>query len=141
MTAANRVILNTGILYGRMVLTVGVSLYSTRLILDALGSTDFGIFQLVGGVVAMLAFLKNAMATSTQRFLSFHQGKNDIESQKSVFTNSLILHVIVGIVIVAVLASLEGVLFEQFLNIPVNKIYAAKIVYRTMLFFSIFQYG
>lgn len=139
MTSANRVIVNTAISYGRMILTVGVSLYSTRLILEALGSTDFGIFQLVGGVVAMLAFLKNTMATSTQRFLSFFQGKNETQNQKSVFFNSLILHIIVGILIILVLASCESLLFEKFLNIPDDRIYAAKIVYRTVLaslFFS-----
>ena len=133
MTAANRVILNTGILYGRMVLTVGVSLYSTRLILDALGSTDYGIFELVGGIIAVLAFLKNTMATSTQRFLSFYQGKNDIESQKSVFTNSLIIHVVLGLFLVLILSLLESYLFENFLNIAWDRIYAAKMVYRTML--------
>lgn len=139
MTSANRVIINTAILYGRMVLTVGVSLYSTRLILEALGNIDYGIFQLVGGVIAMLAFLKNAMATSTQRFLSFHQGRKNIEKQKSVFTNSLMMHVVGGLFIVLVLASLEPFLFEQFLNIPENRIYAAKVVYRTMLFSLFFS--
>ena len=133
MTPANRVIVNSAILYGRMVLTVGVSLYSTRLILDALGSTDYGIFELVGGIIAVLAFLKNTMATSTQRFLSFYQGKNDLENQKSVFANSLIMHIVVGIIIVIVLALLESYLFEHFLNIAEDRIYAAKIVYRTML--------
>jgi len=139
MTSANRVIVNTAISYCRMVLTVGVSLYSTRLILEALGSSDFGIFQLVGGVVAMLAFLKNTMATSTQRFLSFFQGKNETQNQKSVFFNSLILHIIIGVLIVLVLAACESLLFEGFLNIPDDRIYAAKIVYRTVLaslFFS-----
>ncbi|HDZ14163.1 hypothetical protein LCGC14_0796150 [marine sediment metagenome] len=139
MTSANRVIINTAISYGRMVLTVGVSLYSTRLILEALGNTDFGIFQLVGGLVAMLAFLKNTMATATQRFLSFYQGKNEAENQKSVFTNSLIMHIVIGLAIVLILASLEPILFERFLNIPESRTYAAKIVYRTVLaslFFS-----
>lgn len=133
MTPANKVIINTAILYGRMILTVGVSLYSTRLILEALGSTDYGIFELVAGIIAVLAFLKNTMATSTQRFLSFYQGKNDIEGQKSVFANSLVMHIIVGVVIVAVLALLESHLFEHFLNITEDRIYAARIVYRTML--------
>lgn len=139
MTSANRVIVNTVITYGRMVLTVGVSLYSTRLILEALGNIDFGIFQLVGGVVAMLAFLKNTMATSTQRFLSFFQGKKDTHSQKSVFFNSLVMHIIVGVIMILVLFALETLLFEQFLNIPDDRVYAAKIVYRTVLatlFFS-----
>ncbi|MBC6999400.1 hypothetical protein BIZ36_12905 [Cytophaga sp. FL35] len=116
-----------------MVLTVGVSLYSTRLILDALGSTDYGIFELVGGIIAVLAFLKNTMATSTQRFLSFYQGKKDLRGQKSVFANSLAMHIVVGIVIVIFLAFLESYLFENFLNIANGRIYAAKIVYRTML--------
>ena len=133
MTPANRVIVNTAILYGRMVLTIGISLYSTRLILDALGSTDYGIFELVGGVIAVLAFLKNTLATSTQRFLSFYQGRDDFKNQKSVFVTSLLMHIAVGLLIVAVLALLEPLLFEQFLNIPGNRIYAAKIVYRTML--------
>ncbi|MEP2278093.1 hypothetical protein [Maribacter sp.] len=133
MTPANRVIVNTAILYGRMLLTVGVSLYSTRLILEALGSADYGIFELVGGIIAVLAFLKNTMATSTQRFLSFYQGKNDKEGQKSVFVNSLVMHIVVGLLIVVVLALLESYLFENFLNIAAGRIYSAKIVYRTML--------
>ena len=114
MTPANRVIINTAILYGRMVLTVGVSLYSTRLILNALGSTDYGIFELVAGIIAVLAFLKNTMATSTQRFLSFYQGKNDIDSQKSIFANSLLIHLILALVLVIILFSLESYLFEHF---------------------------
>ena len=139
MTPANRVIINTAILYGRMVLTVGVSLYSTRLILNALGSTDYGIFELVAGIIAVLAFLKNTMATSTQRFLSFYQGKDDIDNQKSIFTNSLLIHLILALVLVIILFSLESYLFEHFLNIASNRIFAAKMVYRTMLaslFFS-----
>ncbi|MGP1992281.1 hypothetical protein D9V96_010365 [Zobellia laminariae] len=133
MTPANKVIVNTAILYGRMLLTVGVSLYSTRLILEALGSTDFGIFELVGGIIAVLGFLNNTMATSTQRFISFYQGKNDLDGQKSVFANSLVMHIVVGLAIVIVLATLESFLFEQFLNIAADRIYAAKIVYRAML--------
>ncbi len=122
-----------------MLLTVGVSLYSTRLILYALGNIDYGIFALVGGVVAVLAFLKNTMSTSTQRFLSFYQGKNDLQSQKSVFFNSLILHILVGIVIFFLLVSLESILFDQFLNIPNDRINSAKIVYRTTLISLLFS--
>lgn len=131
--SAKRVILNTGILYGRMILTVGVSLYTTRLILNVLGSTDFGIFNLIAGVIAMLAFLNNAMATATQRFLSFYQGKNDLPMQKKVFTNSLNLHIIIGIVI-CILLELAGLfLFDGFLNIPQERMAAAKAVYQWMI--------
>lgn len=131
--SANRVILNTGILYGRMILTVGVSLYTTRLILNALGSTDFGIFNLIAGVIAMLAFLNNAMATATQRFLSFYQGKDDLPMQKKVFINSLNLHIIIGIVICLFLELAGLFLFDEFLNIPQERIAAAKVVYQWMI--------
>ena len=140
MGAANKVILNTGILYGRMLLTMGISLYSTRLVLNALGSTDYGIFNLVAGVIAMLAFLNSAMATSTQRFLSFYQGKNEPDILKKIFTNSLILHVVIGIIIVIGLEIAGFFLFNGFLNIPNNRLESAKIIYHFMagsIFFSV----
>lgn len=140
MGAANKVILNTAILYGRMLLTMGISLYSTRLVLNALGSTDYGIFNLVAGVIAMLAFLNTAMATSTQRYLSFHQAKDEPKLLKKIFTNSLMLHVLIGIIIVIVLEIVGLFLFDGFLNIPNNRIESAKIIYHFMassIFFSI----
>ncbi len=100
MQSANKVVFNTGILYGRMLVTMGLSLYATRLVLNALGVADYGIFNLIAGLIAMLSFLNTAMATSTQRYLSYHQGKDDMQMQKKVFTNSLVLHVIIGIVII-----------------------------------------
>ena len=74
MEAAHRVAKNTGILYARMAITVFFSLYSTRLILAALGVSDFGLFNVVGGVIALLGFLNGSMAAATQRFMSFAQG-------------------------------------------------------------------
>jgi len=140
MSSANKVALNTGILYGRMLVTMGISLYSTRLILSALGSTDYGIFNLIAGVIAMLSFLNTAMATSTQRFLSFHQGKKDLPMQKKVFTNSLLLHVGIGLLIVLTLELVGLFLFNGFLNIPLDRIEQAKSVYHFMsvtVFFTI----
>lgn len=140
MGVANKVILNTAILYGRMLLTMGVSLYSTRLVLNALGSTDYGIFNLVAGVIAMLAFLNTAMATSTQRYLSFHQGKNEPNLLKKIFTNSLILHLLIGSIIVIGLEIGSFFLFNGFLNIPEARIGSAKIIYHFMvcsIFFSV----
>lgn len=123
-----------------MLLTMGVSLYSTRLILNALGSTDYGIFSLVAGVIAMLAFLNTAMATSTQRYLSFHQGRNEPRMLKKIFTNSLLIHILIGIVIVLGLEIVGLFLFNGFLNIPNNRIESARMLYHFMvgsIFFSI----
>lgn len=140
MQASSKVVLNTGILYGRMLLTMGVSLYTTRLVLNALGSNDFGIFSLVAGVIAMLSFLNAAMATSTQRYLSYHQGKNDIAMQRKVFTNSLVLHIIIGVILVVCLEVAGIFLFDGFLNIPINRVPSAKLIYHFMsatVFFTI----
>lgn len=140
MNSANKVALNTSILYIRMVLTVGISLYATRLVLNALGEVDYGIFNLVAGVIGMLAFLNYAMSTSTQRYLSFHHGRKDVPMQKRVFTNSILLHIILGMIVVLCLEIAGFFLFDDFLNIPLNRIAAAKTIYHFMsvtVFFTI----
>lgn len=140
MKAANTVVLNTGVLYGRMLLTVGVSLYSTRLILAELGDVDFGIFNLIAGIIAMLSFLNGAMAISTQRFLSFFQGQNNLPQQKKVFTNSVVLHIIIGVIVVICLELAGLFIFDHLLNIPNQRQASAKVVYHFMaitVFFTI----
>ncbi len=140
MKSANKVVINTGILYARMLITVGISLYSTRLVLEALGPVDYGVFNLVAGVIAMLSFLNTAMATSTQRFLSFFQGKNDLKMQKSVFSNSLLLHIGIGLLVVTALEVSGFFLFGGFLNISADRIEVARMIYHFMsvtVFFTI----
>ncbi len=140
MHTAKRVVANTGILYIRMLLTVGISLYSTRLVLNALGTTDYGIYNLVVGVIAMLSFLSSAMATSTQRFISFYQGRNDFKMQKVVFSNSLFIHISLGIILVLALEAAGLFLFDSILNIPEGRVYTAKTIFHFMsisLFFTI----
>ncbi|MCE1167531.1 MAG: hypothetical protein LWX70_05485 [Sphingobacteriia bacterium] len=139
MRSGKKIALNTGILYLKMILTAGITLYTTRLVLEGLGIQDYGVYNLIGGVIAMLAFLNAAMSTSTQRFFSYHQGKDDIELQKRVFSNSLILHFIIGIVMVIVIEIAGLFLFDGFLNIPSNRIDAAKIIYHTMTFTVFFS--
>ncbi len=140
MRASNKVFLNTGVLYGRMLITMGITLYSTRLVLSALGEVNYGIFNLIAGIILMLSFLNAAMTTSTQRFLSFYQGKNDLPKQKAVFSNSLILHIFIGLAIVAGLEIAGFFLFDGVLNIPLDRIAAAKAIYHFMsvtVFFTI----
>ena len=77
MQPGNKVILNTAILYAKMMLSIVVGLLSTRLVLISLGVEDYGIYNLVAGIVSMLSFLNTSLAVSTQRFLSFSLGKDD----------------------------------------------------------------
>ena len=77
MNPTKRIILNTFVQYFRSILNIVLSLFSTRYIVEALGKSDYGIYLLVGGVIAMLGFITNALVTTTQRYISYHYGEND----------------------------------------------------------------
>ena len=70
---------NTIYLYIRTLVVMLITLYTSRVVLQALGASDFGIYNVVGGVVIMFSFISGALATATQRFLSFALGKNDMK--------------------------------------------------------------
>lgn len=138
--ASAKVVFNTGVLYAQMFISMGVALYSTRLVLNYLGESDFGAFNLIAGVISMLQFLNSAMTISTQRFFSLYQGKGNVEVQEKLFVNSFLLHVAIGIIIVTVLEIAAPFLFNGFLNILPDRIYAARTVYHFMVlsvFFTI----
>lgn len=140
MSTGNRVAINTGFLYGRMAITVFISLYSTRLIIGALGSKDFGIFNVVAGVISMLAFLNAAMAGASQRYMSFAQGEGNPEKQKNIFNVSVILHFLIGLGAILIIEAVGYILFTNFLNIEAERIIAAKTIFHFMVastFFTI----
>lgn len=139
MRASNRIIVNTLAQYVRTIINLLLSLYSARLVLDILGVDDYGIYSLVAGVVSMLSFLTNSLVGSTQRFLSFCQGRGELERLQAVFSNSLLLHIALGLGITLTLESLAPFLFHGFLNIPEGREEAAVIVYQqviTMVYIS-----
>lgn len=109
-----------------------ISLYTTRLILNALGVSDYGIYIIVGGSIELLGFLNSAMAASSQRFMSYAQGEKDQEKQIRIFNISFLLHL--GISIFALLAfSLAGYFFfHGILEIPEGRESAAIIIYCSM---------
>lgn len=129
MHASNRIIVNTLAQYARTVLNTLLSLCSVRLVLNVLGTEDYGVYSLVAGVVSMLSFLTNSLVGSTQRFLSVYQGKGDMEKLKEIFSNSSLLHVILGLGIACVLFVLTPYLFNGFLNIPIGRETVAKWLY------------
>lgn len=138
MTTANRVIKNTGFLYAKMCITMFISLYTTRLILNSLGASDFGIFNIVGGAISMLGFLNAAMASATQRFMSYTEGEGNKEKQKSIFNVSFILHLLISFIIGIALLIAGYFFFNGILNIPHDRIYAAKIVYGSLIISTMF---
>lgn len=125
-----RIAKNTLLLYFRMLFTMAVSLYTSRVVLNALGVEDFGIYNVVGGIVVMLSFLNGAMAGATQRFLNIELGRKDEKQLKKVFSTSLIIHIGVSIVVL-LLAETIGLWFlNTCMNISENRMHAANWVYQ-----------
>lgn len=133
MSTVTRVVKNTWYLYVRMLMTVVISLYSTRLILNALGAADFGIFNVIGGSIAMLGFLNSTLANATQRFMSYAEGKGDEASKRVIFNVSCVLHLIIAFCTVALLLGLTPLLFSDILNIDPARVHAAHIVYYCLI--------
>ena len=129
MQSSSRVIVNTLIQYIRSGLSIIIALYTTRAILDALGAEDYGVYVLIGGVVAMLSFVQNALTQTTQRFLAFYIGKNDLGNQKNVFGTSLLIQCFLSVLLVVVLLLLCDPIIYGLLDIPESRLEAAKIVY------------
>lgn len=121
---------NTIVLYIRMFVVMLISLYSSRVVLAALGVDDFGLYNVVGGVVALFSFLKSSLTASTQRFLSFELGKTEDSKIQSVFSISVTTHIIVSIIIV-LLAETIGLWFlNAKINIPEGREFAANVIYQ-----------
>lgn len=135
---ANRVAKNTIILYTQMAITVVMSLYTTRLVLAALGTEDFGIFNVVGGAIAMLMFLSAAMTSASQRFMSFSSGEGDITKQRQIFNISLKMHILIALIIVVLLEILGFFLFDGILNIDHDRIETAKFIYQCLIVSTFF---
>ena len=125
-----RIAKNTLMLYVRMLLTMAITLYTSRIVLNTLGVEDFGIYNVVGGFVTMFAFLNSAMASATQRFLSFEIGRKDFVQLRNVFSMSVNIHFIIAFVIL-LLAETIGLWFVNTqLTIPADRMNAAQWVYQ-----------
>ena len=133
-----RIFKNTLALYFRQIITMFVSLYTSRIVLQTLGVVDYGLNDVVGGVVAMLSFLTGSLSGTTQRFLSVELGKSNFIKMKQVFANSLSLHIIL-ILLVIIIAETFGLWFlKNKLVIPPERANAAFLVYQfSVMSFSI----
>lgn len=103
MIDSKRIAKNTGFLYVRMLLIMAVSLYTSRVVLDVLGVDDYGLYNLVGGIVGMLAFLNGTLATATSRFLTFDIGIGDFKRLKQTFNTTLIAHLGLGLLVILIM--------------------------------------
>lgn len=134
-----RIAKNTLMLYFRQILIMIVSLYTVRVVLNTLGAEDYGIYNVVAGVVVLFSFVNNAMATATQRFLNFNLGKEDTEKTQQTYSSSLLIHIGIALIFV-ILAETVGLWFvNSKLNIPLERHSAAMWCYQFSIITTVFN--
>lgn len=129
-----RIAKNTLMLYIRMLFGMLVSLYTSRVVLQALGVEDYGIYNIVGGVVAMFSMISNSLSSSVSRFLTFELGRGDMEGLKRVFSTSLTIQIVLAVIIVLLSETIGLWFLNTHMTIPENRLYAANWVFHASVF-------
>lgn len=137
MAADNKLVIkNTVFLYFRMLATVFVGLYTYRLVINALGLSDYGIFGVVGGMVGILYVLNDALSVSSSRFLTYALGEGDMQKARETFSTTITLHLLFAMLLLF-FGEVVGIWYiENQLIIPIERIPAAKIVLHLTLLTS-----
>lgn len=123
-----RIAKNTLLLYVRMLFLMVISLYTSRVILNALGVNDFGIYNVVGGVVAMFSILSGSLSAAISRFITFELGKKDEEGLRNVFSASVVIQLLLSLIIVILIESVGVWFLNAKMTIPANRMVAANWV-------------
>lgn len=132
---------NTIFLYIRSLLTMVISLYTSRVILRTLGVDDYGIYQSVGGIVGLLAFVNGALSNGSSRFLTFEQGTGNFLKLKKTFATTLTIHILLAIII-ALIAECFGVWFiGSKLQIPTARLDAAYFAFHISILTAVFSFN
>lgn len=125
-----RIAKNTLLLYFRMLFTMLVSLYTSRIVLNALGVIDFGIYNVVGGVVTMFSVLSGSLSSAISRFITFELGKSNFDRLKEIFSTAVIIQVVLSIIVIT-LGETVGMWFLNYkMNIPTERMIAANWVFQ-----------
>lgn len=130
---------NTLFLYFRMLFVMGVTLYTSRVILEVLGIDDFGIYQTVGGIVGMLTFVNSALSTGTSRFITFELGKNDSDRLKRTFSTTVTMQILLALVIVIVAETVGAWFVRNKLQIDAAVMPAALWAYHLSILTTVFN--
>ena len=133
---SKRIVKNTVILYVRMLFLMAISLFTTRVILQVLGVEDYGIYNVVGGVVALFNILSQALSSACSRFLNFEMGRGNYERLRKVFSTSLTIQIVLAITIALLAEVIGGWFLNNKMVIPTERLDAANWV----LHFSIITF-
>lgn len=132
-TTEKRIAKNTLLLYIRMFISIIIGLYTSRVILEVLGVNDYGVYNVVGGIVAMFTFLNSAMTATSQRFISYELGTKNLNRLTEVFSTSVEIHVIIALIIFILAESIGLWFLNTKLNISPNRMVAANWVYQSTI--------
>ena len=128
-----RIAKNAIFLYGRLILTMLISLYTTRVILNVLGVVDFGIYNVICGFVAMFSFLNTTMSNGIQRFYNYEAGKNGLESVTKVYQTAMLIQFLLVIGIVFIVEPLGIWYINNKMVLPEERLFAANWVFQCSL--------
>ena len=121
---------NSAALYMRMMLTIVIGLYTSRVVLEALGVDDYGIYNIVGGVVGLTSFLNASMSSASSRFITYELGKGDFSNLLKTFETSITIHLGIA-VLVFIICETIGIWFINYkLVLPPGSLSAANFVFQ-----------
>lgn len=138
LTNNKRIAKNAIFLYSRLILTMLISLYTTRVVLNVLGVVDYGIYNVVCGFVAMFSFLNTTMSNGIQRFYNYEAGKNGIEAVTKVYQTAILIQFLLILLILLVIEPFGIWYINNVMVIPEDRIFAANWVFQFSLFSLIF---
>lgn len=140
MLDSKRIAKNTIFLYFRMILVMAVALYTSRVVLGILGASDYGLYNVVGGVVTMFAFVNGVLSSGTSRFITYELGMGDDEKLRDIFNVALVSHIGLAL-IVFILAETAGLWFiNTQLVFPPERTFAVNVVYQLSVLTLMLQF-
>lgn len=125
---------NTLFMYSRMFIGTFISIYTSRIILQILGITDYGIYNVVAGVVVIFSFINSSMATSTSRFIAFAIGEGKQNDIDRIFVTTLILHIVLCLILLLCGETVGLWYIKHKLVVPINRLNVLPIIYHLSLF-------
>lgn len=135
----NRIAKNTLILYFRMIITMLVSLYTSRIVLSVLGVSDFGVYNVVGGIVAMFSFFTQSIVSGFQRFYCYELGRGDFGKLKQIVSTATIIQLAISVIIVIIAETIGLWFLNNKLVVPPERMYAARVIFHLSILTLVFK--
>ncbi|WP_163120089.1 lipopolysaccharide biosynthesis protein [Acinetobacter pittii] len=130
MSENRTIFLNTIFLYFRMIVIIGISLYTVRIVYNILGIENFGLFNLIAGFILLFSFLNSAMRSGTQRYLNIAISSNNVKRINATFSVALNVHISIAFIVLIFAETVGFWFFSNKLNIPLNKVEVANFIYQ-----------